>query len=336
MDLKELDFRDGVIRHETCNDPVQMEKLAEPWIAQYVHVGKGPFKSEFTQLYGCHMQMNWVNYGSSTHVMGPIPAGCLCFGLPVAMPHPVRFSLQAFKADELLVMSAGQEVDMIVRDHFSMLVVAFELNWIERMLQALLGEPVYRRHRNYRLQLGGQQSGLDLAGGIVHHIMRVMKEPSLLQTAGFSMSLERYASENLLLSVSTELRRENRTHKRQVAKAAREFICNHYDELFSIADLCEALGCTERTLHAGFVEYYNTTPKQYLKRIRYMEARRRLLRIEPHQRIFDVALACGLHHEGRFAREYYRLFGEMPAQTCGRRQHDQQTDSAGSKGLSDA
>jgi AraC family ethanolamine operon transcriptional activator len=124
---------------------------------------------------------------------------------------------------------------------------------------------------------------------------------------------------SLLLGLSPSLFDETAALRLRSARLARDYLFNHFEHPICISDICAAVGCTERSLHLGFLEHYGTTPMRYLKQVRYNEACRCLLRIEPHQRLIDVAMSCGLYHEGRFGGEYFGFFGEYPAQTCGRK-----------------
>jgi transcriptional regulator GlxA family with amidase domain len=83
----------------------------------------------------------------------------------------------------------------------------------------------------------------------------------------------------------------------------------------TIADVCQAVKASERTLHSAFRERLGTTPKLHLKAMRLEAARRELLRGLPGTRITDVALNWGFLHFGWFSHDYRRCYGETPSHT---------------------
>ena len=107
---------------------------------------------------------------------------------------------------------------------------------------------------------------------------------------------------------------------RSLDLARRAEACLHQtlSEPPTIADLCEALGACERTLHEAFRDHFHATPKAYLKMLRLQAARRDLLEAEEGLRVTDVALDYAFLHFGWFSQDYRRLFGETPHETLQR------------------
>jgi len=80
--------------------------------------------------------------------------------------------------------------------------------------------------------------------------------------------------------------------------------------------LCRSAQVSERTLQRAFLERFDVTPKVYLQALRLNGVRRDLLSCVPSStRIGNVATRWGFWHMGQFARDYKRLFAELPSQT---------------------
>lgn len=88
---------------------------------------------------------------------------------------------------------------------------------------------------------------------------------------------------------------------------------------FSIDELINAAGVSERTLRNVFLEYYGLPPHRFFVVHRLHQART-ALRIESPEssKVTTIAAQFGFWHFGRFAREYRKLFGESPSQTLNR------------------
>lgn len=95
-----------------------------------------------------------------------------------------------------------------------------------------------------------------------------------------------------------------------------EYVREHASDPISLADMIAVSGVSPRSLHAGFRRFRNTTPMGYVKNYRLDRAHAMLKSgIDQGQTVTDIALACGLTHLSKFARDYYERFGERPSDT---------------------
>jgi AraC family ethanolamine operon transcriptional activator len=103
-----------------------------------------------------------------------------------------------------------------------------------------------------------------------------------------------------------------------LASEAEAILRQHLHEPLTITELCDALGASERSLHAAFRDHLGTTPKTHHKRLRLHGARQDLLHADLDTRVTDVALKWGFLHFGWFSHDYQRLFAETPSGTLRR------------------
>jgi transcriptional regulator GlxA family with amidase domain len=89
---------------------------------------------------------------------------------------------------------------------------------------------------------------------------------------------------------------------------------------FTVADLAEFAGVSERSLHAAFRRQLGTSPMFYLRQHRLNLVHDELHRADPATgvTVTDVALRYGFAHTGRFAASYRERFGESPSTTLRR------------------
>ena len=108
------------------------------------------------------------------------------------------------------------------------------------------------------------------------------------------------------------------SRRQLLAYEAEAWLRQNLTRPLTIADLCQAVQTSERTLHSAFRERLGTTPKLHLKALRLEAARRELLQGAPGTRITDVALNWGFLHFGWFSHGYRQRFGETPSDTLRR------------------
>jgi AraC-like DNA-binding protein len=94
----------------------------------------------------------------------------------------------------------------------------------------------------------------------------------------------------------------------------------------SISDIASTLGVSVRGLEAGFREWKQTTPMQYLRQVRLESVRASLLNPSASTSVTEVALDNGFVHLARFSAYYRAAFGEYPSETLRRaRPHPQRS-----------
>ncbi|MFD2649649.1 AraC family transcriptional regulator N-terminal domain-containing protein [Devosia albogilva] len=87
-------------------------------------------------------------------------------------------------------------------------------------------------------------------------------------------------------------------------------IRSSFDRPLVVAELASAVGMSVSAFHFHFKAITGTTPLQYQKRLRLIEARR-LMQAERHS-VSTAAFTVGYESPTHFSREYARMFGAPP------------------------
>jgi len=98
-------------------------------------------------------------------------------------------------------------------------------------------------------------------------------------------------------------------------RRALAFIDAHAGEDIGIAEIAEAARIGPRGLQRAFRQYRDTTPMEYLRRVRLDHAHRELLAGDPSRgdTVSAVAARWGFAHAGRFSAAYYAAYGCFPS-----------------------
>jgi len=98
--------------------------------------------------------------------------------------------------------------------------------------------------------------------------------------------------------------------------AAEEYFLANIDQRVSLTELCQAAGVSKSTLYYAFGSLYGESPISYFRKRRLMMARSYLLKTSRRPgAVKYAALNFGFNNLGRFAGDYYSLFGEYPVQS---------------------
>lgn len=114
-----------------------------------------------------------------------------------------------------------------------------------------------------------------------------------------------------LFNPGTRGARARRGCRQRLVRQVIEIIRAEFTQTITVTSLCQRVGAGERTLQYAFKSVTGLSVQQYLMAHRLQAARALLLRGDC-ERVSDAACACGIHHPGRFAQYYRRLYGESP------------------------
>lgn len=111
-------------------------------------------------------------------------------------------------------------------------------------------------------------------------------------------------------------------HRKQVVDKARQFVAHHLDTPLTITDLCAVANVSRRTLQYSFESILGISPIQHLRISRLNGVRRAIITSSKHHPILDIAAQWGFWHMSQFAKDYKKLFGELPSQTPRIKHHE--------------
>jgi AraC-like DNA-binding protein len=194
---------------------------------------------------------------------------------------------------------------------------------IERYLQTLLHQPLRQPLRFH--------GGVDLTGrgqGIAAAVLTLRRALERCGKAGpspvLAAEIEHSVLTTLLLTqphnYSEAIFATPTLPAPRVVRRVVELIESTPQQAFTVADLAEHAGVSERSLHAAFRRQLGTSPMSYVRRRRLEQAHEDLLRLDPRAgiKVTDIALSHGFAHPGRFAAAYREHFGEFPSTTLRR------------------
>lgn len=99
-------------------------------------------------------------------------------------------------------------------------------------------------------------------------------------------------------------------------RRAMEYMDANATNDIGLADIAEAIHVTPRAVQYMFRRHLETTPLQYLRRLRLHYAHQDLLASDRmHSTVTDIAARWGFAHTGRFAVVYRQTYGQSPHST---------------------
>lgn len=205
--------------------------------------------------------------------------------------------------------------------NYSQLVLRIEATALRRYLSALIGRDV-----SGEIEFSPQTADGNPAMQALK--LRVFQFASDYNARGiYFSSLANAEVERMLIMKFLMCHRHNYTDlllrepipaSSSPVKLAEEYIEAHWSEPVDIVKLAEVANVSARSLFRQFQKERGYSPAEFAKRRRLRMALVLLENPDPATSVTQVALKCGFHNSGHFARDYRLAFGEMPSKTLTR------------------
>jgi AraC-like DNA-binding protein len=151
------------------------------------------------------------------------------------------------------------------------------------------------------------------AGRIAEHAPESLAHPAIAKAIEQELT---HAMIDCLKAPSPEKTKAAPLRHARIMRQFEDFLAERRYEPVYLAEICAAIGASERTLRAVCHEKLGIGPLRYLWLRRMHLAHRALLRADPAEtRVTSVATQYGFWELGRFSVDYRALFGEVPSAT---------------------
>jgi AraC-like DNA-binding protein len=225
------------------------------------------------------------------------------------------------QADEIMFHSRGERLHQSVPGSFVWNVIAVDPARLEHYAQALSGRPFSSPPEGRILQPSQRHTAR--LRRLHMQICRLAETNSkMLSHSEVARAMEQALIEALVTCLtSANARTEgyaNRHHARIMIRFE-EVLAEHLSRRLSMAELCNLIVVSDRTLRLCCAEFLGMSPTQYMLLRRLKEVRRVLRDADPDRvSVAEVARRFGFAELGRFAGRYRATFGETPLTTLQR------------------
>jgi AraC-like DNA-binding protein len=156
---------------------------------------------------------------------------------------------------------------------------------------------------------------------LLRHVVASMNAENAMQPSRFEMASMDELLMLTLLSIQPHnchdrLQAQVRTVSPRQFRLAVDYINQHLDTDMTLMEIASAAGCSIRSLARAFQQASDTSPMQYVQKLRLQRIRNELVRATSASKtIADIAYHWGYRHLGEFNRKYRESFGETPSET---------------------
>lgn len=305
--------------HEN-DDPCRWERSAQPWEVFGTKIGPGPFRIRKVFVATANCILYRETYASRMRVQALSPDGMLCCAVPLKPgPRTSYFGLPLHERGMPATLPTGLEAVLDQgQAHLLLLVHLSLLREIFPAEQAFLLEAGAAA----RLLPASGQSLVDLGNWLNGLLARVHGSPEMLRHPAAVRALEREIVLGLVAHIELpECRSQPERESRRRRGFARAIEAIRYGDLstLDLPTLCTTAGVSTRTLEYAFRENLGISPGAFIRLLRLHTLRRTLVASAAGEStVTELAYHLGFTQLGRLARDYRRVFGEVPSATLAR------------------
>lgn len=307
-------FPAGLCVRSQQDDVDDLAESALYWDLEPFQLSAGRFHSELRAIHTEHLQCSAGWRSTGLVVRGEGPRDCVTLITVIHSAAPIHIYSAVLEPNEVVARRYGEEIEASTLGGCETATLSINRETLDRQLRVLLGQPLDHWRSRNRLYFPDPAHREWLNRVLLHYLDFGLASGITADPDG-ARRLENRILETLVESIVIPEVEAPRPNRLRLAKQAQDYLHAHAKEPISIADVCEAVGASERTLYLGFVERFGISPKAYFAKLRLNGARRELRRGSPNQSVTSVAMDWGFFHLGRFAIEYRSMFGESPVET---------------------
>ncbi len=269
------------------------------------------------------VSLNYVQYGPEVRIDPGYLGDFYLLQIPLRGGASIRCGKQQVLADTRTASlpSPTEPLSMVWADDSPHLIVRFSRQALQRQFEQLAQMPLVLP-LVFDLAVPLDAPTLAPVLNFVHYLCATVDaDPALCGTA-----LAAQAESYLLTSLLTLAPHNHaaclqpgarRSLLPRSVRRAQEYLHEHVMAPLSLADLCQHLGVSARSLQQAFRQHTGRSPMAYWRDLRLDHVHTVLARSGQGDKpsVSQVAAQHGFLHLGHFAAQYQARFGELPTQT---------------------
>ncbi len=305
-------FKSGFAFQSFSQCAEEMKEQSAYWSYEHQQYGKGSFSGIITAVHLGRLQLTYTKRTNGIIIRGGIPPRTTIIVIHPSDPEKIFYRGKPLQKTQVIALNYKEELEYHSLYPSEGLTVAVDTDLLDERSNVICGVSFSSLRKQERLNIIHRLYD-KLVYNLLSLIQSLYSNPELLTD-------EDVIAEKILdfilsgvVIINNQKRFVDRLHH---AKQAEDYLLSHLKETFSIQDICNNIGVSERTLHLGFKERYGVSPKAYLQMMRLNGVYQELRAVKSKNMVSQVAIEWGFNHFSRFSMQYKRMFGELPSVTA--------------------
>jgi len=308
--------------NDRFTDFEEFTQATRAWDLDFIQLDRGNFETEITQVGVGDVLLAQASFNRFIDQRGSSPPGLYTFAILTNESSPIIWRGRQVSKKSMMIYAPGSEIDAQSRPGFHVYTLSYPESLLDELAQ-MFEIPSFRKLIESSDLIKAKASELSKCREQTKHVLSAIKEQPLKLNSKAMLDEMKFSLSQQLISILVFSRPENHKpsyrKRNRALRRAKAYLREHGEEPVTVRDLCRVSEVSERTLRYAFLEQFGVSPKSYLLAMRLNGVRRQLSHADSSSAtIADVANHWGFWHMGQFAKDYRRLFGELPSETLRR------------------
>lgn len=300
--------------HQVSNDFDEQASYLLGWNQNYSQVSAGSFNGFISEVHLGDISLFWEFTSQRLYQNGMLDDDTIAIGVPLNGIENGMFCGSPCEQKSVHVYSGKNGFEFISPQNLLIGLIVVSRHKLMHLLSADDQYFLSIKCRQAHISKISTQAYLNLVNFFKSSMQIVKSRPAITKNAHFCNELSSTAmmliTDSLLNNIEPN---RNLPHKSwKILAETREIVNLRQENPISVAELCESLSMSRRSLQYHFEQAINTSPVAYLRAER-LNGVRHLLKTA--NSVTEAATHWGFWHFGHFSHEYKIMFGELPSTT---------------------
>ncbi|MGV7229128.1 MAG: helix-turn-helix domain-containing protein [Nitrospirales bacterium] len=308
--------------HRAFHDIDELTENARAWDLEFSQLDPGHFDGELTQIGNERINLSNARFNRHLFQKGVPPQGLRTFAIPADSAQQFLWRRKEVRGEQVLAFPNGGELDAVSWSGFQVFTLSFSEEILAEAAEGLelptlqtlfaKGEVFIPHPESLHLVCNWLQEFFhdlvqDIPNGRTFFSQDAFEHELPVQLLKSLAFQEAYPRPSLLL-------------RHKALKRVEDYLNAYPLTPHTVRELCRVAPVSERTLEYAFLERFGVSPKAYLHTFRLNGVRKALRIADPaSESVTAWATRWGFWHMGQFAKDYKRLFAELPSETLKKR-----------------
>ncbi len=300
--------------HPTKDANQQAASLVN-WQQEYDQISNGRFLGQIRERRFSNVHVFREDSNRALRQQCRVEEGGIWLGISVENK-ALHINHSQLEADKLLLRQGGVDFELITPEAFSIYGMVLKHDLVQQINEQLEIDKL----KGQELHLSGLSKRniqqLKFYLGVLLETNQTRWSCETHHSVVKDVLIELFSLNVNSLSSQREVTPSTNSQRQVVMNRVRQYLENKdYRNPITVSELCEAVHVSRRTLQYTFEACCDTSPKQFIQRMRLNQIRRILQDPQVDRSISEIAFDFGFFHLGQFSQSYKKLFGESPTET---------------------
>jgi AraC family ethanolamine operon transcriptional activator len=309
----------GILLKQTFDNVEQLIETTAEWSLDFWQLETGRFHGNMLQAITPTWQLTHAQFGRRLKQQGIPPTKLRNIVIPGSPSLQIEWRGHQVNGNSIMVFPLGGELESISNENFDVFVVAIAEEQLAQGVESLDLPELHTLIERVEVVNCAPDTMANLRSRFHYLTQGLETTPDLLYQAAFAHQIEIELIQQILKALNqgtVNLPIPVPRRRKYTIQAAEAYIHDHAYEGLTVGQICKALNISERTLRSAFCARYGIAPKAYLKRYKLTHVHRQLRMANPGATtVGAIANTWGFWHMGQFAKDYFKMFGELPSVT---------------------